>query len=95
VPPTPSFIFGNWANYFYKCSQYRTYGSQCCGSGFGQIRTGIILLQCCGSMTFWGWIRIRIRIRGSMPLTNGSGSWIRNPAIFVIDLQDASKKLIF
>jgi hypothetical protein len=31
--------------------------------------------QCCGSMTFWGWIRIR----GSMPLTNGSGSgsWIR------------------
>jgi hypothetical protein len=26
-----------------------------------------------------GWIRIRIRIRGSMPLTNGSGSgsWIR------------------
>jgi hypothetical protein len=34
-----------------------------------------------------GWIRIRIL--GSMPLTNGSGSWIR-----VIDLQDASK-LIF
>jgi hypothetical protein len=28
------------------------------------------LKQCCGSMTFWG----RIRIRGSMPLTNGSGS---------------------
>ncbi len=24
-----------------------------------------------------GWIWIRIRIRGSMPLTNGSGSWIR------------------
>ncbi len=46
-----------------------------------------------------GWIRIRIR--GAMPLTNGSGSgsWIRildpDPAIFVIDLQDASKKLIF
>ncbi len=35
-----------------------------------------------------GWIRIRIL--GSMLLTNGSGS-----AIFVIDLQDASKKLIF
>jgi hypothetical protein len=40
-----------------------------------------------------GWIRIR----GSMPLTNGSGSgsWVRildpDPAIFVIDLQDASK----
>jgi hypothetical protein len=44
-----------------------------------------------------GWIRIRIL--GSMLLTNGSGSWIRipdpDPAIFVIDLQDASKKLIF
>jgi hypothetical protein len=43
-----------------------------------------------------GWIRIRIR--GSMPLTNGSGSgsWILDPdpAIFVIDLQDANKKLI-
>jgi hypothetical protein len=56
-------------------------------------------------MTFWGWIRIRIP--GSMPMTNGSGfgsgfgsgSWIRildpDPAIFVIDLQDASKKLVF
>ncbi len=48
-----------------------------------------------------GWIRTRIRIRGSMPLTNGSGSGsrIRIPdpdlSIFVIDLQDASKKLIF
>ncbi len=46
-----------------------------------------------------GWIRIRIR--GSMSPTNGfgSGSWIRildpDPAIFVIDLQDASKKLLF
>ncbi len=40
-----------------------------------------------------GWIRIRIL--GSMLLTNGSGSWIRTPAIFVIDLQDARKKLIF
>ncbi len=29
-------------------------------------------LQCCGSMTFFVWIRIRIR--RSMPLTNGSGS---------------------
>jgi hypothetical protein len=27
---------------------------------------------CCGSMTFWWWIWIRIR--GSMPRTNGSGS---------------------
>ncbi len=44
-----------------------------------------------------GWIRVRIR--GFIPLTNGSGSWIQildpDPAIFVIDLQDASKKLIF
>jgi hypothetical protein len=47
--------------------------------------------QCSGSMTFWGGIRIQIRIRGSMPLTNGSGSG----SIFVIDLQDASKILIF
>jgi hypothetical protein len=34
-----------------------------------------------------------------MPLSNGSGSWIPildpDPAIFVIDLQDVSKKLIF
>ncbi len=29
--------------------------------------------QCCGSMIFW--CRFRIRIRGSMPMTNGSGSW--------------------
>ena len=42
--------------------------------------------QCCGSMTFWGG-------SGSMP-------WIRirfldpDPAIFIIDLQDANKKLI-
>jgi hypothetical protein len=48
-------------------------------------------------------ILVWIRIRRSMPLTNGSGSgfgsgsWILDPdsAIFVIDLQDASKKLIF
>jgi hypothetical protein len=32
----------------------------------------------------------RIRIRGSMPLTNGSGS-----CYLVIDLQDANKKIIF
>jgi hypothetical protein len=37
-----------------------------------------------------GWIRIRIR--GSMPLNNGSDP---DPAIFVIDLHDASKKIIF
>jgi hypothetical protein len=35
-----------------------------------------------------GWIRIRIR--GSVPLDPDP-----DPAIFVIDLQDASKKLIF
>jgi hypothetical protein len=35
--------------------------------------------QCCGSMTFLGWIRIRIRIRGSMPLTNGYRSGSRRP----------------
>jgi hypothetical protein len=34
-----------------------------------------------------------IRIRGSMPLTNGSG-WDPYPSIFIIDLQDANKKLI-
>jgi hypothetical protein len=39
-------------------------------------------------------ILVWIRIRGSMPLTNGSGSG-SYPAIFVIDLQDASKKIIF
>jgi hypothetical protein len=33
---------------------------------------------------------IRIRMRGSMPLTKGSGS-----CYFVIDLQNANKKLIF
>jgi hypothetical protein len=42
-----------------------------------------------------GWIRIR----GSMSLTNGSGSGscILDPdtAIFIIDLKDVSKKLIF
>jgi hypothetical protein len=42
-----------------------------------------------------GWIRIR----GSMPLSNESGSGSRipdpDPAIFLIDLQDSSKKLIF
>jgi hypothetical protein len=49
-----------------------------------------------------GWIRIRIR--GSMPLTNGSGTGFGSgsgrildpvPVFFVIDLQDASKNLIF
>ncbi len=44
--------------------------------------------QCSGSMTFWG------GSGGSMLLTNGSGS-DPDPAIFVTDLQDASKKLIF
>jgi hypothetical protein len=41
-------------------------------------------------------ILVWIRIRGSMPLTNGSGSWILDPdpAIFVTDLQDANKKII-
>ncbi len=37
-------------------------------------------------------IFLRIRIRGSMPLKNGSGScWF----FFIIDLQDANKKLMF
>jgi hypothetical protein len=52
-------------------------------------------------------IKIRIlycygeQCSGSMPLIygSGSGSWIRfldpDPAIFLIDLQDANKKLIF
>jgi hypothetical protein len=41
--------------------------------------------QCSGSMTFLEWIRIRIR--GSTPLTMDP-----NPAFYVIDLQDANKK---
>jgi hypothetical protein len=37
----------------------------------------------------------RIRIRGSMPLNNGSDpDAYPDPTIFVIDLQDANKKLI-
>jgi hypothetical protein len=36
------------------------------------------------------WIRIQIWIGGSMPLTYGSGSCY----FFVIDIQDANKKLI-
>jgi hypothetical protein len=40
-------------------------------------------------------ILVQIRIRGSMPLTNGFGpNATPDPAIFVIDLQDANKKLI-
>jgi hypothetical protein len=39
-------------------------------------------------------ILVWIRIRGSMPLTNGSG-YGSDPVIFVIDLQDANKKIIF
>ncbi len=35
---------------------------------------------------------IPIRIRGAMPLTNGSDP---DPGIFIIDFQDATKKLIF
>ncbi len=39
---------------------------------------------------------IRIRTRGSIPLTNGSGpDSDLDPAIFVIDLQEPNKKLIF
>jgi hypothetical protein len=41
-------------------------------------------------------ILVWIRIRGSMSLTNGSGSRIGSGSCyFVIDLQDANKKLIF
>jgi hypothetical protein len=42
-------------------------------------------------------ILVWIRIRGSMPLTNGSGSGFGSGScyIFVIGLQDANKKLIF
>jgi hypothetical protein len=40
----------------------------------------IYLYQCCGSMTFW---------RGS-----GSADPNPDPSIFIIDLQDANKKLI-
>jgi hypothetical protein len=42
-------------------------------------------------------ILVWIRIRGSMPLTNGSADpdVDPDPAIFVTDLQDANKKIIF
>ncbi len=42
--------------------------------------------QCCGSMKFW-----YIRIRGSIPLSNGFGA-DPDPAIFVSNLQDVNKK---
>jgi hypothetical protein len=38
------------------------------------------------------WIRIQVWICGSMPLTYGSGSG--SCYFFVIDIQDANKKLI-
>jgi hypothetical protein len=37
---------------------------------------------------------IRIRTRGSMPLTNINSDPDPDPAFFVIDLQDVNKKLI-
>ncbi len=41
-------------------------------------------------------VRIRIRICGSIPLTNGSGFRSgSDPAIFVSDLQDGNKKIFF
>jgi hypothetical protein len=42
-------------------------------------------------------ILVWIRIRGSMPLTAGSGSGCGSgsPSIFIIDLQDANKKITF
>ncbi len=40
-------------------------------------------------------IFVSIRIHGSMPLTNGSRSGADpDPSIFIVDLQDANKKLI-
>ncbi len=41
------------------------------------------------------WIRIRIWIRGSMPLTNGSGCGSGSCYFFVIILSDANKKQYF
>jgi hypothetical protein len=38
-------------------------------------------------------ILVRIRIRGSVPLTHGIRIPAPDPAIFVLDLQDANKKL--
>jgi hypothetical protein len=55
----------------------------------GTVKSGnfVTIFQCCGSMTFWG--------------ASWSGSadpclWLMDPdpSIFVIDLQDASKKII-
>ncbi len=55
--------------FVYQCSS-----NQCCGSGSG---INIPDPQHCMSVfrihDILGWIRIQIRIRGSMPLTNGSG----------------------
>ncbi len=48
------------------------------------------LHQCCGSMTFWGGSGSADPCLGLMDPDSDP-----DPAIFVIDLQDASKKLIF
>jgi hypothetical protein len=58
--------------------------------------TGFTLEPPRGEVVFLAWLRINdilvwIRIRGSMPLTTGSGS---GPSIFIINHQDAKKKLI-
>jgi hypothetical protein len=47
-------------------------------------------VQCCGSVTFW----LRIRMRGSVRLKMDPDSAL-DPAIFLIDLQNAAKKPIF
>ncbi len=59
-----------------------------CWAGFGLKM--LYCWQCSGPHDILVWIRIRIR--GSMPLINVDPD--PDPAIFVIDLRDANKKLI-
>ncbi len=105
VPGWPAISVSSWQDYslghmiwFGKMSNI----SQLPGSERGAGRGGCVpspwcisinarstnkgLQQCCGSMTFW--------------CGSGSGSadpclWLMDPDPFVIDIQDANKKLIF
>jgi hypothetical protein len=46
------------------------------------------------NMTYLEILDIQIRIRGSVPLTTGSGP-VSDPALFINGFQDANKKYIF
>ncbi len=84
---------------FFQIMNY--YIQDCTGNFQGKIKIHYLTVLRIHDISVW----IRIWIRGSMPLTNGSGSgsadpclWIMDPdpdsAIFVIDLQDGNKKKI-